>query len=79
MISHTLAARIEVVDRAKVSHLVREGDEYVFDTTRIYGQFKWNYEPRLLDEVDPNDSTNDYAMPYPLIIRAKNIDRKSVV
>ncbi|XP_040872121.1 histone-lysine N-methyltransferase, H3 lysine-9 specific SUVH1 [Glycine max] len=73
VISHTLAARIEVVDRAKVSHLVREGDEYVFDTTRIYGQFKWNYEPRLLDEVDPNDSTNDYAMPYPLIIRAKNI------
>nr|KYP59963.1 Histone-lysine N-methyltransferase, H3 lysine-9 specific SUVH1 [Cajanus cajan] len=35
----------EVVDRAKVSQLVREGDEYIFDTTRIYGQFKWNYEP----------------------------------
>ncbi|KAL2337311.1 hypothetical protein Fmac_011757 [Flemingia macrophylla] len=62
----------EVVDRAKVSHLVREGDEYVFDTTRIYSQFKWNYEPRLLEEIDPNDSNEDYAMPYPLIISAKN-------
>ncbi|KAG5049041.1 hypothetical protein JHK82_057435 [Glycine max] len=63
----------EVVDRGKVSQLVKEGDEYVFDTTRIYDQFKWNYEPRLLEEIGSNDSTEDYAMPYPLIITAKNI------
>jgi len=62
----------EVVDRAKVSQLVREGNEYVFDTTRIYGQFKWNYEPRLLEEVNANESSEDYAMPHPLIISAKN-------
>ncbi|ESW20762.1 hypothetical protein PHAVU_005G012600 [Phaseolus vulgaris] len=62
----------EVVDRAKVSELVREGNEYVFDTTRIYGQFKWNYEPRLLEEVNPNESSEDYAMPYPLVISAKS-------
>ncbi|XP_027341757.1 histone-lysine N-methyltransferase, H3 lysine-9 specific SUVH1-like [Abrus precatorius] len=63
----------EVIDRAKVSQLVREGDEYVFDTTRIYDKFKWNYEPRLLEEVGTNDSSEDYAIPYPLIISAKNV------
>ncbi|BAT92830.1 hypothetical protein LR48_Vigan05g066300 [Vigna angularis] len=62
----------EVVDRAKVSQLVREGNEYVFDSTRIYGQFKWNYEPKLLEEVNPSESSEHYAMPYPLTISAKN-------
>ncbi|RDY01375.1 Histone-lysine N-methyltransferase, H3 lysine-9 specific SUVH1, partial [Mucuna pruriens] len=62
----------EVIDRAKVNQNGEYSDEYIFDTSRIYGQFKWNYEPRFLDEVGPNDSTEDYAMPYPLIISSKN-------
>ncbi|KAK7401415.1 hypothetical protein VNO78_12867 [Psophocarpus tetragonolobus] len=63
----------EVVDRAKVSQLAREGDEYVFDTTRIYSEFKWNYEPKLLEEVGPNDASEEYSLPYPLVITAKNV------
>ncbi|KAK7259683.1 hypothetical protein RIF29_25296 [Crotalaria pallida] len=64
----------EVIDRAKLTQLVKErDDEYVFDTTRIFDTFKWNYEPRLLEEVSTNDSTEDYAIPYPLIISAKNV------
>ena len=65
----------EVIDQAKLSQLAKEGDsnEYVFDTTRIYEPFKWNYEPRLLEEVSTNDTTEDYSIPYPLIISAKNV------
>ncbi|KAK7271549.1 hypothetical protein RJT34_27529 [Clitoria ternatea] len=63
----------EVIDRAKVSQLVREGDEYIFDTTRLYNQFKWNFEPKLSEEVGTNDSSEDYSIPYPLIISAKNV------
>ncbi|XP_061353097.1 histone-lysine N-methyltransferase, H3 lysine-9 specific SUVH1-like [Gastrolobium bilobum] len=65
----------EVIDRDKVSHHVKEryNDEYVFDTTCIYDPFKWNYEPKLLEEVSTNDTSEDYAIPYPLIISAKNV------
>ncbi|CAK8564864.1 unnamed protein product [Lathyrus sativus] len=65
----------EVIDKARLSQLIKEGDtdEYVFDTTRVYESFKWNYEPELLDEVRANESSEDYAMPHPLIINAKNV------
>lgn len=65
----------EVIDKARLSQLVQEGDtdEYVFDTTRIYESFKWNYEPKLLEEAITNESSEDYALPHPLIINAKNV------
>ncbi|XP_058722108.1 histone-lysine N-methyltransferase, H3 lysine-9 specific SUVH1-like [Vicia villosa] len=65
----------EVIDKARLTQLIQEGDadEYVFDTTRVYESFKWNYEPKLLDEVRTNESSEDYAMPHPLIINAKNV------
>jgi euchromatic histone-lysine N-methyltransferase len=65
----------EVIDKARLSQLVKEGDtdEYVFDTTRIYESFKWNYEPKILEEVSTNESSEDYALPHPLIINAKNV------
>ncbi|KAE9598316.1 putative histone-lysine N-methyltransferase chromatin remodeling SET family [Lupinus albus] len=64
----------EVIDRVKLSQLVRErDDDYVFDTTRIFDTFKWNYEPRVLEEVSTNDSGEDYAIPYPLIVNAKSV------
>ncbi|OIW13299.1 hypothetical protein TanjilG_02819 [Lupinus angustifolius] len=64
----------EVIDRVKLSQLVRErDDDYVFDTTRIFDTFKWNYEPRILEEVSTNDSSEDYALPYPLIVNAKSV------
>ncbi|KAG6628419.1 histone-lysine N-methyltransferase, H3 lysine-9 specific SUVH1-like isoform X1 [Carya illinoinensis] len=50
-----------------------ENDEYVFDTTRVYNSFKWNYEPALLEEESSNDSEEEYKIPSPLIISAKNL------
>ncbi|XP_061999814.1 histone-lysine N-methyltransferase, H3 lysine-9 specific SUVH1 [Rosa rugosa] len=64
----------EVIDEVKFKNKGDEGetDEYIFDTRRDYDSFKWNYEPGLLDEDSPNDSVEDYSIPYPLIISAKN-------
>lgn len=64
----------EVLDEVKFKHKGDEGetDEYIFDTRRDYESFKWNYEPGLLEEESPNDSIEDYSIPYPLIISAKN-------
>lgn len=65
----------EVIDKAKVKPGGEEGenDEFVFDTTRVYDSFKWNYEPGLLDEERSNDSDENYEIPSPLIISAKNV------
>lgn len=60
----------EVIDRAKVNKNGGYNDEYVFDTSRIYNPFKWNYEPSLLDEI--SSSSEDYTIPSPLIISSKN-------
>ncbi|XP_028802669.1 histone-lysine N-methyltransferase, H3 lysine-9 specific SUVH1 isoform X1 [Neltuma alba] len=62
----------EVIDRARV-RWNGNNDEYVFDTTRIYQPFKWNYEPKLLEEASSNDSSEDYDIPSPVIISAKNV------
>ncbi|KAK7343005.1 hypothetical protein VNO80_25966 [Phaseolus coccineus] len=62
----------EVVDRTKVYKNGGFNDEYVFDTSRIYNPFKWNYEPSLLEEISSNVSTEDYTIPSPLIISSKN-------
>ncbi|KAM5551206.1 histone-lysine N-methyltransferase, H3 lysine-9 specific SUVH1 [Rosa sericea] len=64
----------EVIDEVRFKNKGDEGetDEYIFDTRRDYDSFKWNYEPGLLDEESPNDSVEDYSIPYPLIISAKN-------
>ncbi|KAJ1381488.1 hypothetical protein SESBI_45098 [Sesbania bispinosa] len=59
----------EVIDRAKVYY----NDEYVFDTSRIYEPFKWNHEPSLLEEVSSNVSSEDYTLPSPLVISAKDV------
>nr|KYP41123.1 Histone-lysine N-methyltransferase, H3 lysine-9 specific SUVH1 [Cajanus cajan] len=62
----------EVIDRAKVNPYGGYNDDYIFDTSRIYDPFKWNYEPSLLEEISSNVSSEDYAIPYPLIISSKN-------
>ncbi|KAK7256930.1 hypothetical protein RIF29_30534 [Crotalaria pallida] len=65
----------EILDRANVSQNGKEEhiDEYVFDTSRIFAPFKWNYEPSILEEVSPKDTSEDYAIPSPLIISARNV------
>lgn len=49
-----------------------EDDDYVFDTTHVYEPFKWNCEPGLL-EGDGDETTEQYSIPSPLIISAKNV------
>lgn len=67
----------EVIDKVQEKQDGGEGeydDEYVFETNRFYEKrFKWNYEPALLGEEDSNDSDEDYKIPSPLIISAKNV------
>ncbi|XP_065867238.1 histone-lysine N-methyltransferase, H3 lysine-9 specific SUVH3-like [Euphorbia lathyris] len=48
-----------------------EDDEYVFDTTRVYEPFKWNCEPGLIED-DGSDTIEEFDIPSPLIISAKN-------
>ncbi|CAN0862840.1 Histone-lysine N-methyltransferase, H3 lysine-9 specific SUVH3 [Linum grandiflorum] len=49
-----------------------DGDDYVFDTTREYESFRWNCEPGLIEE-DLNDRDEQYDIPFPLVISAKNV------
>lgn len=66
----------EVLDKVKV---YKEGDDgesndYLFDTTRVYDSaFKWNHEPGLLDEESPAELDENYDIPSPLFISAKNV------
>lgn len=61
----------EVVDKAKVNS---ESDGYIFDMTRTCNAFKWNYEPGLLEEESSyGEPGEEYKIPAPLIISAKNI------
>ncbi|KAK7405654.1 hypothetical protein VNO78_07222 [Psophocarpus tetragonolobus] len=62
----------EVIDRSKVNENWGYNDEYVFDTSRIFHPFKWNFEPSLLEEISTNISSEDYAISSPLIISSNN-------
>ncbi|KAF2323695.1 hypothetical protein GH714_036632 [Hevea brasiliensis] len=63
----------EVIEKVKARQDGEgEDDDYVFDTTRVYEPFKWNCEPGLV-EGDGNDTTEEYSIPSPLIISAKNV------
>lgn len=61
----------EVKDKGRLRE-DQEEDEYAFDTSRVYNSFKWNYEPALVDE-DPSDEVpEEFKLPSPLLISAKN-------
>ncbi|CAN1121294.1 Histone-lysine N-methyltransferase, H3 lysine-9 specific SUVH1 [Linum perenne] len=64
----------EATEKVKPIQNVEEGDndDYVFDTTRVYDTFRWNCEPGFVEE-DLNDSNEEYDIPYPLVISAKNV------
>uniref|UniRef100_A0A1J3DE63 Histone-lysine N-methyltransferase, H3 lysine-9 specific SUVH3 n=1 Tax=Noccaea caerulescens TaxID=107243 RepID=A0A1J3DE63_NOCCA len=62
----------EVKDKGMLREDQEEDDEYVLDTSRVYHSFKWNYEPALVDE-DPSDEVpEEFNLPSPLLISAKN-------
>ncbi|KAJ4830133.1 hypothetical protein Tsubulata_006753 [Turnera subulata] len=60
----------EVVDKVR-SFEEGENDDYVFDTTRVYEPFKWNYEPGLVEEDSSIEISEEYNIPSPLVISAK--------
>ncbi|XVF82599.1 hypothetical protein PTKIN_Ptkin16aG0062400 [Pterospermum kingtungense] len=63
----------EVIDKDKARRGGGDGenDEYVFHTNRLYESFKWNYESELVGE-DSSDNAEDFDIPSPLTISAKN-------
>ncbi|CAN8239613.1 unnamed protein product [Cochlearia groenlandica] len=61
----------EVKDKDKLRS-DQEEDEFVFDTSRVYNSFKWNYEPALVDEDPSNEVSEEFSLPSPLLISAKN-------
>ncbi|KAL4600356.1 hypothetical protein ACB092_11G194700 [Castanea dentata] len=65
----------EAIDKVKAKQGGEEGenDEYVFDTSRVYGSFKWNYESGLLEGESSNESNEEYKLPSDLVISAKNV------
>ncbi|KAJ6392970.1 hypothetical protein OIU77_022447 [Salix suchowensis] len=50
-----------------------EGDDYVFDTSRVYESFKWNYEPGLVEEDGSIEAIEEPNVPSPLVISSKNV------
>ncbi|KAJ0255685.1 Histone-lysine N-methyltransferase [Hirschfeldia incana] len=50
----------------------QEDDEFVFDTSRVYNSFKWNYEPALVDEDPSDEIPEEFNLPSPLLIDAKS-------
>ncbi|GAV80034.1 SET domain-containing protein/YDG_SRA domain-containing protein/Pre-SET domain-containing protein [Cephalotus follicularis] len=62
----------EVLDKLRKDR-EEENDDYIFDTTRVYESFKWNYEPGVIEEDSSHDSTEEYNVAFPLIISAKNV------
>ncbi|XVF24563.1 hypothetical protein REPUB_Repub13aG0139000 [Reevesia pubescens] len=63
----------EVIDKIKARQDGGDGEnnEYVFHTNRLYESFKWNYDSELVGE-ESSDTTEDFDIPSPLIISAKN-------
>nr|AAK28968.1 SUVH3 [Arabidopsis thaliana] len=49
----------------------QEEDAYVFDTSRVFNSFKWNYEPELVDEDPSTEVPEEFNLPSPLLISAK--------
>ncbi|GAB2287506.1 hypothetical protein Dimus_021881 [Dionaea muscipula] len=63
----------EVMDKAKLDRDEGENNDYVFDTTRTFDRsFKWNYDPVLIDEETHGESNEEYDIPFPLAISAKD-------
>ncbi|XP_010540062.1 PREDICTED: histone-lysine N-methyltransferase, H3 lysine-9 specific SUVH3-like [Tarenaya hassleriana] len=61
----------ELKDKAKLSQEDEE-DEYIFDTSRAYNPFRWNYEPALVEEYTSEETLEEFDLPSPLVISAKS-------
>ncbi|KAF8111301.1 hypothetical protein N665_0076s0281 [Sinapis alba] len=61
----------EVKDKGDLG-MDQEDDEFVFDTSRVYNSFKWNYEPALVDEDPSDEIPEEFNLPSPFMINAKS-------
>ncbi|KAL1198797.1 Histone-lysine N-methyltransferase, H3 lysine-9 specific SUVH8 [Cardamine amara subsp. amara] len=51
---------------------VEEDDDYLFDSSRIYNRFKWNYEPELLGEDAWKPVSEVFNLQSQVLISAKD-------
>lgn len=62
----------EVIDKTKFNDA--ENNDYVFDTSRAFDKsLKWNYDPALVDEETLVDSNEEFDIPSPIAISAKDV------
>ncbi|CAF2063334.1 unnamed protein product [Brassica napus] len=61
----------QLVGMAKRIHDVNEDDEYVFDSSRVYNQFKWNYEPELVGEDCWDQVPEAYKLRWRMVVSSK--------
>ncbi|KAL0801200.1 hypothetical protein Bca101_056376 [Brassica carinata] len=61
----------ELVGMAKRIHGVDEDDEYMFDSSRVYNQFKWNYEPELVGENCWDQVSEAYKLRWRMLVSSK--------
>jgi len=67
-----------LVGTAKGRDEIEEDDEYVFDTSRVYKRFRWNYEPELVGEDCWDEVSEVYKLRSEILVSARamgNISR----
>ncbi|GAB2277721.1 hypothetical protein Dimus_012424 [Dionaea muscipula] len=63
----------EVIEKAKLDGDGGGNNDYIFDTTCAFDHsFKWNYDPALINEEIDGESNEEYDIPLPLVISAKD-------
>ncbi|KAL9230895.1 hypothetical protein vseg_006187 [Gypsophila vaccaria] len=63
----------EVIDKEKYDRNEIGNTDYIFDTSRAYDKsFKWNCDPPLVGDAVTGDLNEDYNIPQPLVINAKD-------
>ncbi|KAL0813651.1 hypothetical protein Bca101_070094 [Brassica carinata] len=61
----------ELVGTAKGRDEIEEDDEYVFDTSRVYKTFRWNYEPELVGEDCWDQVSEVYKLRSEILVSAR--------
>ncbi|KAF8051479.1 hypothetical protein N665_1717s0013 [Sinapis alba] len=61
----------ELVGTAKRRDEIEEDDEYVFDTSRVCKNFRWNYEPELVGEDCWDQVSEAYKLRSEILVSAR--------
>ncbi|KAH0877841.1 hypothetical protein HID58_065235 [Brassica napus] len=68
----------ELVDTVKERDEIEEDDEYVFDTSRVYKKFRWNYEPELVGEDCWDQVSEVYKLRSEILVSARAFGNRSM-